>query len=94
MVEQFLSLNSLYTKKADDKIFVNKISKKKKKKIIPAISYLELKNYRANSVDLDEMAHFEPPHQELRCLRIQLFLSLVLKELRVDSYSVEGRQLL
>ena len=27
------------------------------------------------------MAHNEPPHQDLRCLRIQLFLSLVLKEL-------------
>ena len=35
----------------------------------------------ANSVDLDEMAHFEPPHQHLRCLQIQLFSSLVLKEL-------------
>ena len=33
----------------------------------------------ANSVDLDEVAHFEPPHQDLRCLRIQLFSSLVLK---------------
>ena len=27
------------------------------------------------------MAHYEPPHQELRCFQIQLFLSLVLKEL-------------
>ena len=32
-------------------------------------------------VDLDEVAHHEPPHQDLRCLQIQLFLSLVLKEL-------------
>ena len=35
----------------------------------------------ANSVDLDEVAHHEPPHQDLRCLQIQLFSSLVLREL-------------
>ena len=28
------------------------------------------------------MAHYEPPHQDLRCLQIQLFSSLVVKELR------------
>ena len=33
-----------------------------------------------NSVDLDEVAHNEPPHQDLHCLPIQLFFSLVLKE--------------
>ena len=27
------------------------------------------------------MAHYEPPHQDLRCKQIQLFSSLVLKEL-------------
>ena len=27
------------------------------------------------------MAHYEPPHQDLCCLQIQLFLSLVVKEL-------------
>ena len=27
------------------------------------------------------MAHHEPPHQGLRCLQIQLFSSLVVKEL-------------
>ena len=32
-------------------------------------------------VDLDEVAHDEPPPQHLHCLQIQLFLSLVLKEL-------------
>ena len=31
------------------------------------------------------MAHYEPPHQDLRCLQIQLFLSLVVKELRVKA---------
>ena len=35
----------------------------------------------ANSVDLDEVAHYEPPHLDLRCLEIQLFASLVVKEL-------------
>ena len=25
---------------------------------------------RANSVDLDEVAHYEPPHENLRCLQI------------------------
>ena len=37
---------------------------------------------RANSVDLDEVADDEPPHQDLHCLQIQLFLSLVRKELK------------
>ena len=27
------------------------------------------------------MAHYEPPHQDLRCLQIQLFSFLVVKEL-------------
>ena len=36
----------------------------------------------ANSVDLDEVTHHEPPHQDLRCFQIQLFSSLVLKELK------------
>ena len=30
---------------------------------------------------MDEVAHFEPPHQDLPCLQIQLLSSLVLKEL-------------
>ena len=33
-----------------------------------------------NCVDLDEVAHYEPLHQDLCCLQIHLFLSLVLKE--------------
>ena len=33
-------------------------------------------------MDLDEVAHYEPPHQDLQCLQIQLFSSLVLKELQ------------
>ena len=44
---------------------------------------LRIQRLRANSVDLDEVARFEPPHQDLRCLQIQIQLisSLVLKQL-------------
>ena len=35
-------------------------------------------------MDLDEVAHYEPPHQDLRCLQIQLFSSLVVKELKQE----------
>ena len=38
---------------------------------------------RANSADLHEVAHHEPPHKDQRCLQIQLFSSLVVKELTV-----------
>ena len=34
-------------------------------------------------MDLDEVAHHEPPHQDLRCLQIQLFSSLVVQELKL-----------
>ena len=33
----------------------------------------------ANSVDLDEVAYNEPPQQDLCCMQIQLFSSLVLQ---------------
>ena len=32
-------------------------------------------------MDLYEVAHYEPPHQDLRCLQTELFSSLVVKEL-------------
>ena len=32
---------------------------------------------RANSVDLDEVALYEPPDKDLRCLQMQLLLSLI-----------------
>ena len=41
-------------------------------------SLIILKIQRANSVDLDEVAHYEPSHQDLHSLQIQLFSSLVL----------------
>ena len=34
-----------------------------------------------NSVDPDEVAHNEPPHQDLHCLLVQLFSSMALKVL-------------
>ena len=48
---------------------------------VQAIAYREFKDYRANSVDPDEVAHYEPPHPDLCWLQIQLFSSLVFKEL-------------
>ena len=72
-------VNSLTTNKQ-----VTKFSSANFQKIyVKTISYLEFKDKRANSVDLDEEAHDEPPHQDLRCLQIQLFSSLVLKELMI-----------
>ena len=59
-----------------------------------AITYLEFKDSGANSVDLVEVAHYEPPHQDLRCLQIHLFSSLVLKELRIVYETVAYRALL
>ena len=42
-----------------------------------------LRIQRVNSVDLDEVAQYEPPHQDLRYLKIQLFSSVVVKELNL-----------
>ena len=49
---------------------------------------LRIQRLEGNSVDLDELAHHEPPHQDLRCLQIQLFSSLVGIEFKVgiDQY--------
>ena len=47
---------------------------------------------RVNSVDLDEVAHDEPSHQDLRCLQIHLFSSLVLKE-QTQTISVSNKKL-
>ena len=47
-----------------------------------------------NSVDPDEVAHYEPPHQDPHCLKIQLFLSLVLKEFIHTSHFSLSLQLL
>ena len=39
--------------------------------------------HRAHRVDLDEVAHYEPPHQDQCSFQIPLFSSLVLKELNI-----------
>ena len=52
---------------ADDKKYVCKFSKK-------LCQSWEFKDYRANSVELDEVAHHhEPPKQDLRCLQFSFF---------------------
>ena len=48
----------------------------------PSYIIFRIQRLEVNSVDLDEVAHSEPPYQDLRCSQTQLFLSLVLKELR------------
>ena len=56
------------------------------KMLIPNYTILRIQRLEGKqcSVDLDEVAHYEPPHQDLHCLQIQLFSSLVLKELIVQ----------
>ena len=62
-----LALNSLTTKKTDDKISSSKL---KKIYIKSMLYHIKNSNTREqNSVDLDEVVHHEPPHQDLRCLQ-------------------------
>ena len=63
--------------------FKNINKKNKTKKIIQSILNSEFKDKRANRVDIDEMAHYEPPSQDVHCLQIYLFTSIALKELRI-----------
>ena len=70
-------VNSLTTKKQTTKFSSANFEKMLSELYINENS----KTRRANSVDLDEVALHEPPHQDLRCLQIQLFMSLVVKEL-------------
>ena len=68
------------------KFFVCKFSKI----LSPCYTYWEFTDKRANSVDLDEVAHNEPSHQDLHCLQIQVLSSLVLKKLR-QKYSKSAK---
>ena len=54
-------VNSLTTKKQTTKFSSANFQKK-------------LITENSKTVDLHEVAHHEPPHQDLRCLQIQLFL--------------------
>ena len=51
------------------------------KMLSPSYIIQRIQTLEGKSVDLDGVAHYEPPHQELSCLQIQLFSSLVVKEL-------------
>ena len=44
---------------------------------------------RAISIDPDEVAHNEPPHQDLCCLQILLFLSLSLQVLVIEMVDMD-----
>ena len=41
---------------------------------------MRIQRLEGKHVALDEVAHYEPPHQDLRCLQIQRYSSLILKE--------------
>ena len=71
---QACEVNSLTTKN-HDKFFVCNFSKNVESKLY----YIENSKTGGQTVDLDEVAHYEPPHQDLHCLQIQLFSSLVVK---------------
>ena len=71
-------INSLTTEKQTTKFS----SANFQKMLSPCYSILRIQRLEGKRVDLDEVAHYEPPHQDLRCLQIQLFSSLVVKELR------------
>ena len=49
----------------------------------PSYIILRIQRLEDNSVDLDEVDHDEPPHQDLHCLQIHIFSSLVLKDLNI-----------
>ena len=55
------------------------VLKKTKQKFMfhPSYIILRIQNQRANIVDLDEVAHYEPPHQDLRCLQMKLFFHTI-----------------
>ena len=65
-------------------IYINKISKYVSSKLYHIENFK--KKQRANSVDPVQVAHDEPPHQDLHCLQIQLFLSLVLHMSDLSAY--------
>ena len=47
----------------------------------------KISNRMANSVDSDELAHYEPSQLDLNCLQRYHYWSAGLKELRVDTLS-------
>ena len=62
--------------KSSGKIFICRFSKM----VSPSFIILRIQRLEDKQCRSGEVAH-EPPHQGLYCLQIQLFLSLVLKEI-------------
>ena len=58
-------------------------SAKFKRKFIKVISNSEFKDKRTNSVDLDEVAHYEPLHRDLHSLQNYLLSSMALEKLNL-----------
>ena len=55
----------------------------------PSYIILRIQRLEENSVDLDEVAHYEPPQQDLRCLQIQLFSLPALIELTLKKIIIK-----
>ena len=68
-------VNSLTTKKQTTKFSSANFQKLLRKRFIT----LRIQRLEGNFVDFDDVAHHEPPHQDLCCLQIQLYSSLALK---------------
>ena len=49
------------------------ISEKFTEMLCPSFIKLRIQEQRANSVDPDEVAHYEPPHLALHCIQIPQF---------------------
>ena len=77
-VTNMYAFNSLTTKKQTTKFSSANYQKMKNLNL----SFIILSSQRVEySVDLDEVALYEPPYQDLRYLQIQLFSSLIVEEL-------------
>ena len=71
---QVLARNSLTIEKMTTKFSSANFQKMSSPSYITLrIQRLEAEQSRPNSVDLDEEAHYQPPHQDLHCLQIQVF---------------------
>ena len=78
LISIFTLIKLFNYQKTVDNSFISKVSKKVTSKLYHTKTP---KTKRAISVELDDVAHYEPHHQDLRCLQIHLFSSMVLKEL-------------
>ena len=65
-------INSLTAEKQTTKF----LSANFQKMLSPSYIILRIQRLEANSVDLEKVAHYEPPCQDLCFLQIQIFLSV------------------